>query len=232
MNNQKYVALIPLRAGSKGIPGKNIKSLRNKRLYEYCLDACYKSNLFFKIFISTDSVEIINIISEYTKRKKYNNVEIILRPPNLARDETSTEEVIMHTIKYLSLSKDDIFYLIQATNVFLRADDIKNSSKLMKSDCSIVSVTKEHRFIWSSRGEPLNYNPSERPRRQDWEGILFENGSFYCSTIKMILNSKCRISGNIKPFLMHSISKYEIDEPFEWDSVEAIVKYAQKIEYW
>ena len=69
------------------------------------MDACYKSNLFFKIFISTDSVEIKNIISEYIKRKKYNNVEIILRPPNLARDETSTEEVIMHTIKYLSLSK-------------------------------------------------------------------------------------------------------------------------------
>ena len=232
MKSQRFIALIPLRAGSKGIPGKNIKFLNKKRLYEYCLDACYEANLFSKIYISTDSIEIKNIISEYTKSKKYNNVEVILRPSNLARDETSTEEVILHTIEYLSLSKDSIFYLIQATNVFLRAEDIKNSSKLIESNCSLLSVTKEHRFIWSSQGEPLNYDPTNRPRRQDWEGVLFENGAFYCSTVEMILSSKCRISGNIKTFLMHPISKYEIDEPFEWDSVETVVRYANKKNYW
>ena len=68
----KKYAYIFVRSGSKGLPNKNLKKISGKSLTERSLDFALKSNLFEKVFLSTDSREIIDLY-----RKK--NIEII--PP-------------------------------------------------------------------------------------------------------------------------------------------------------
>ena len=63
---------------------------------------------------------------------------------------------------------------------------IKSSNKLD----SILSCVETKRFFWTKNGEPINYDYNSRPRRQDFEGILMENGAFYINTVANIKNYK------------------------------------------
>lgn len=62
----------------------------------------------------------------------------------------------------------------------------------MSQEC-VFAVRRSHEFRWQrdSNGKvaPLNLNPLKRPRRQDWEGELVENGMFYLATRDLIMNA-------------------------------------------
>ena len=72
-------------------------------------------------------------------------------------------------------------------------------------------------YKWGNR---LNYDPQNRPRRQDWDGYYIENGAFYISTRENILKSKCRVSGKIAFWETSQKTLYEIDEPSDWEVIE------------
>jgi N-acylneuraminate cytidylyltransferase len=62
-----------------------------------------------------------------------------------------------------------------------------------------------------------------RPRRQDFDGLLVENGAFYITSRQALLQSKCRISGAIKTIVMAPDSYMELDEPDDWMVVEKLL---------
>ena len=83
----KYVTLIPLRGGSKGIPRKNIKSVNGKPLFYYVVKASLSVGL--KTVVSTEDKEI-----KQKSLELFNTLEVIDRPEVYALDNSSTEEVI------------------------------------------------------------------------------------------------------------------------------------------
>ena len=87
----KYTAFIPLRGGSKSIPRKNIKNFCGRPLCFWTIEAALKSNVFDKVVVSTEDLEISNVVLEYFGA----SVLIDKRPSSLAKDETSTEDVII-----------------------------------------------------------------------------------------------------------------------------------------
>ena len=89
----KRLAIIPARSGSKRIKNKNIKSFLGKPLIEYSLDACIKSKLFSKIFVSSDEKKILEI----ARKKKI--IINTLRPKKLSSDKVTLISVIKHVIK-------------------------------------------------------------------------------------------------------------------------------------
>ena len=90
---KNIIALIPARSGSKGIKDKNIKYLGNKPLIGWAIEQCFKSKVFSKIYISTDSKKYSEIA------KKYGPVEIIMRPKKISKDKSTDYEMIKHAIK-------------------------------------------------------------------------------------------------------------------------------------
>ena len=72
---------------------------------------------------------------------------------------------------------------------------------------------------------PVNYDYRNRPRRQDFEGLIAENGACYINTVGNILHDKCRLSGKIAAYELPSYTSYEIDEPNDWIIVETLMKY-------
>jgi N-acylneuraminate cytidylyltransferase len=133
-------------------------------------------------------------------------------------------------LEYIERSKlkgTDNFILVQATNPFTTTEDIELALAQFKKNRlakSLLSVVRTKRFFWTTKNKPLNYNPMKRPRRQDYEGLLMENGAFYISAVKDITKSKNRLSKPIITYEMPEYSGFEIDEPDDWTIVEKFLK--------
>ena len=210
------IAIVPIRSGSKGIPNKNIKTLAGKPLVWWVLNSLEQSKIN-KIIVSTDP-EYKQIIKSF----KFSKLEIYNRNKKNSTDVSSTEDVLLETISNLKLV-DDIM-LVQATSPLTTFKDINEGIKLYNNYDSILSVVKQKRFIWNSEGKSLNYNYKLRPRRQDWNGYLVENGAFYINHSSNILRDKNRLSGKIGLYEMDEKTYYEIDSLDDWNIIENLIK--------
>jgi N-acylneuraminate cytidylyltransferase len=83
---------------------------------------------------------------------------------------------------------------------------------------------KTDRFFWYEDGTSMNYDYRNRPRRQNFTGMLMENGAFYINTIKNILESSNRLSGHIGVYEMPEYTATEIDEPDDWMILENLMR--------
>ena len=66
----------------------------------------------------------------------------------------------------------------------------------------------------------MNYDYRHRPRRQEFDGMLMENGAFYINTVGNIIASGNRLSGKIGIYEMPEYTAFEIDEPDDWEVME------------
>lgn len=226
MDNKEYVVFIPVRGGSKSIPGKNIKLINGRPLIYWVIDAVVCCADIKRIYISTDSKEIENTVIKYKSEEKKDSIFVIKRSRETATDFATTESAMLEFAK-----KNDFknIILLQATNPLVNSTHLSEAIKLhrTKKFDSIVSVVRQKRFIWKREGiygVPENYDFYNRPRRQDFDGFLVENGSFYITSKKRLLESRCRISGRIGMYEMDEDSYYEIDEPSDWKIVEELLR--------
>lgn len=216
----KAVGFIPLRKGSKGIPGKNKRKMLGRPLFCWVLTEAIFSKLD-EVVVFTDDTEIIEFIENQFKWSS--KVKAVLRPENTANDTASTEIAMLSYCESVNYNFD-IFCLLQATSPFTKAKDINiGLSKIKDGADSSLSVVKTHRFIWNHQGEPVNYDFENRPRRQDFDGLLVENGAIYCTKTEALKESENRISGAIVPFEMPEISYTEIDSEADWTIVENLL---------
>ena len=99
---------------------------------------------------------------------------------------------------------------------------------------SVLSVVKQKRFCWVMDQEgfakPDNYDIFHRPRRQEFDGYLVENGAFYITRRRNLLSSGNRISGNIRVYEMEESTYFEIDELSDWTIIERQLEARMKRE--
>ncbi len=218
----KYIVFIPARGGSKSIPLKNINNIAGKPLIFWTIEAAINCDKVDRVYLSTDSEQIIRVAKQI-KNKKF---EIVQRSSETATDLASTESAMLEFSN--SFSFENII-LIQPTSPLLTSKDIESAIiKYEDSNVdSLLSVVEQKRFMWDIRSDsfvkPLNYNPLNRPRRQDFNGFLVENGALYITGKNLLQETKSRISGNIACYKMPEETYYEIDEPSDWIIVERLL---------
>lgn len=217
--NENVIALIPLRGGSKGIPNKNIKSFAGKPLCYWVIEAAYKSKMFSKIIVSTDSEKITNIVHKM-------NLDIIVhnRPSEFATDISTTESVIKDCLNNFDC---DILYTIQATSPLTVANDFIKSYKVFKDEkCdSLLTGVVMKRFIWSLKdNRSVNYDYKKRPRRQDFiDDYIIENGAFYITKKDIFNTFNNRLGGKIGIYTMDDESLIEIDDITDFEKAESLM---------
>ena len=89
---------------------------------------------------------------------------------------------------------------------------------------SMLTCVRNKRFFWNADGTSFNYDFRHRPRRQEFDGMLMENGAFYINTVGNILQSGNRLSGKIGIFEMPEYTSFEIDEPDDWQIMESLMR--------
>ena len=119
----KPVCLIAARKNSKGVPNKNIKSFLGKPLISYAIKSSIKSKIFQSVVVSTENEQIAKISKSFGANVPFK------RPKNLAKDTSSMDDVILHTIQSLqSLGYDfDILVNRDCTAPFIKNSDILDS---------------------------------------------------------------------------------------------------------
>lgn len=216
------IAFIPVRGGSKSIPLKNIKLLAGKPLVYWTAKAANDSKCIDKVIIATDSPKIEQTVKTFNFPK----LEIYRRKAENAQDTSSTESVMLEYIEASNMADNDLFFLIQATSPMLKSEHIENLYEKLKkenADSAMTGVLTKH-FFWTKDGKPINYDYKNRPRRQDYEGIIQENGACYINSVKNIKRDKNRMSGKIAVYEMPEYTAYEIDEPDDFLIIENLMK--------
>jgi N-acylneuraminate cytidylyltransferase len=217
------VAFIPVRGGSKSIPLKNIKEIAGYPLVYWAVKAASDCNYIDFVYVATDS----SIIRETVEGFAIDRVRVIPRSKETATDTASTELAIL---EFASKYKFDNVVLIQATSPLLTSQDLDGGFALFNraNTDSVLSVVRQKRFNWEMDGngcaKPINYDVYNRPRRQDFDGYLVENGAFYITSRERLLETGNRVSGNIRAYEMDEASYFEIDEPSDWIIIEKLLQ--------
>ena len=212
-------ALILARGGSKGIPRKNIKPLNGVPLLVYNVKAALASAVFGRVVVSSDDDEILAVAVKAGAVPHR-------RSAASAADAASSEAGIFD---YVDAHPECLeCCLVQCTSPLTDANDfVAGYARFAaaKAD-SLVTVVRAHRFLWSQGADgtaaPRNYDPVRRPRRQDWDGELIENGAFYLFTTAALRASGSRLSGKIVAHEMAEETLAEIDTLTDWQIVEGL----------
>lgn len=216
------IAFIAVRGGSKSIPLKNIKSFCGKPLVCWNIEALEQCQDVDEIIVATDSDKIEDVVAS----QSYKKTKVYRRSAENACDTASTESVMLEYINYAKLPADDIFMLVQATSPLTETVHFTEALGMYGKGGydSILTCVRNYRFFWNADGTSMNYDYMNRPRRQNFDGMLMENGAFYINTVENILASCNRLSGKIGIYEMPEYTATEIDEPDDWIVLENLMR--------
>lgn len=224
------VAFIPVRGGSKSIPFKNIRPICGKPLVYWTVKAACECRYIDKVYVATDSDKIRDTVESFkvgSGSELFLKVGVIGRSAESAADTASTELAMLEFAEGYDFEN---IALIQATSPLLGAADLdKGFEEFAKPGTdSVMSFVRQKRFNWAYTkdgfAKPTNYDVYHRPRRQDFDGYLVENGAFYITSRADLLRTKNRVSGNIRAVEMDEDTFFEIDEPGDWTIIENLMK--------
>lgn len=137
--------------------------------------------------------------------------------------------MLLHAAKYL---KNDFDYivLLQPTSPMRFPKQINEAIELIinESGDSLLSVYQNDSFLWNKDGTSINYDYKNRPRRQDKKWEFAENGSIYITKKETLLKEMNRLGGKIITYLMPKWMSFEIDDYFDFELIEYLMKTKYK----
>lgn len=228
-NKPRILAIIPARAGSKRLPGKNIKELAGKPLIQWTMEAAKNSALLTEVIVSTDDERIVELAKSIDV-----NVPFV-RPQHLAQDKSSSIDVIKHAIDFLEKQGKvfDFIMLLQPTSPLRTSCHIDEAINLLnkKGADAVISVCPtEHSPLWSNTLDDSGKMDSfispeiKNTRSQDLPVHYRLNGALYITRItRLLAENTMFINDNIFAFKMTTESSVDIDERIDFTLAEAIM---------
>ncbi len=231
MMNNKVIAIIPARGGSKRIPNKNIKSFVGQPIISYSIKAAQAADLFDRIIVSTDSEEIAEVAKIYGSEVPF------IRPAELADDFTGTIPVLLHALNWLSEHgfATDYFCCIYATAPFIQPEHIIEGFNLLKkrNAATAFSVTTFPYPIFRALkiGEDgcieMFWPEHENSRSNDLPEAYHDAGQFYWGNTKRFLTEKKLFSSDSVPVILPRYLVQDIDTPEDWKTAEKMCSVLQ-----
>ena len=221
------LVVIPARAGSKGVPGKNIKALGGKPLIEYTINAAREIFDDNQIIVSTDSPQIIEIVEGMGLDVPF------IRPKYLATDIANTQDVLLHALEFAEGrgQKINAIVLLQPTSPFRTGDHIREALKLYKDSLNMVVSVKETEsnpyYVLKEENSNGYLIPSKKgnfTRRQDCPKVWELNGAIYVINKESLKNARMQDFVKIVKYEMDKYSSHDIDNMLDWYIAETILK--------
>tara|TARA_Y100001958_G_C21248089_1_gene580315 strand:- start:7325 stop:8011 length:687 start_codon:yes stop_codon:yes gene_type:complete len=222
----KSIAIIPARAGSKGIPRKNVRLINGKPLIEYTLDVAVSLESVSSVWVSSDDDKVLEIC------KKYNDVKVHKRPDSLAGDSSKVSDTVKDVIRY-EVEDFDAILLLQPTSPIRTKFQIENAIELFtknKNFSSLVSVcgmddTHPARMYWMEKDELKPIMPEyQHQRRQEIPLAWYRNGAIYIVRKDIFLSTNQIIVEPILGFEMPKSDLLNIDDPIDLDIANILMK--------
>ena len=174
-----------------------------------------------EVVVYTDDPRIRDYVQAHYGH--YGKVSVSDRGKDTATDEASTEAALLEFAQSIDFDFENIC-LLQATSPLTTSGDINRAlAKKAEGYDSVLSVVRTHRFSWDESGKPLNYDPKKRPRRQEFDGLLIENGALYLQSAEGLKAHQNRLGGSVGLIEMDPDSYQEIDDPHDWMQIEQLL---------
>lgn len=222
------IAIIPARAGSKRLPGKNIKLLAGKPMIAWTIEAALNSKIFDHVFVSTDGEEIAQVSKEYGAEVPF------LRPDELASDEATTNDVVTHLVEWFERKYNKnvgTITILQPTSPLRNTQHIIEAMQLMKdkSAKAIISVCELEYPIQfcnklGSDGSMKDFIKSENNKRtQDLERFYRVNGAIYIYTRCYVGFLNNIYSDGSYAYAMNRSCSLDIDSEYDFELAKFLI---------
>ncbi len=210
----KTLAIIPARKGSKGIPGKNKRIFMGKPLCAWAIECGLRT--CNRVVVSSDDPDILDIAESY-------GVEPIVRPDDLAQDDTPMLDVLRHVLA-VDQRKNDVIVLLQPTQPLREDARIKqalcllNVRKWYDSVVSILQIPPHMSPDYSCRIDSGLLSLPVKTRRQDCQPAYFRDGTVY--VFRDSLLRRGQMYGRAVPLLIPDDESCPIDTEDDWKRAE------------
>lgn len=220
----KIVALLPMKAHSERVQGKNFKNLVNKPLFRWILDTLIEIVEIDQVVINTDARDILY------KNGLVESDRILIRDrkPEICGDLVSMNLVLEDDILNVNA---DIYLMTHTTNPFLSSSSIRNCLKYFQEKPqfdSLFTVNKIQARFYREDLSPVNHDPKILIRTQNLEPWYEENSCLYIFTRDSFMKSKARIGSNPQMFVLPKLEGIDIDTPDDWTLADALATTIQR----
>jgi CMP-N,N'-diacetyllegionaminic acid synthase len=230
IDNCKILSIITARGGSKGLPGKNIRTFCGKPLIYWTIASAQGSRYIDDVFVSTDSEKIADIV-------RATGVDVpIFRPPELATDTAASIDVVLHALEWCEVQNSvsyDYVILLEPTSPLRKKNDIDKALVQLHahhSASTIVGVCRsesQHPAFQVKKDDdgylhPLT-NEYQAVRRQDISQSFFYEGSVYIAKVPALKKQKSFITKQTLGYEVEKWQSFEIDDAIDFMICELLM---------
>jgi CMP-N-acetylneuraminic acid synthetase len=224
MTKQKIVALLPMKANSERVKGKNFKIFNGKPLFRWTLDTLLAIEEIDQVIINTDAREIL----EENGLVETDRIVIRDRRLEICGDMVSMNLVIEDDVQNINA---DIYLMTHTTNPLMTSKTIARALKSFQEQKnignadSLFTVDKvQSRFYWKDC-RAVNHDPNNLIRTQDLEPWFEENSNLYIFTNQAFAVTNARIGSKPMMFETPKFESIDIDTPADWDFGVVVSEY-------
>ena len=231
----KAIAFIFARAGSKGLPGKNIRHLGGKPLIAWSIEHALAVKRIERVIVSTDSEEIAAVAREYGAEVPF------IRPAELARDNSPEWLAWRHALNYFRESTGalpEVMVSVPATAPLRHALDIENClDEYEKGDAEmVITVTEAHRSPYFNMvkanldGTVGLVNPSQSTiaRRQDAPVVYDMATVCYVANPEFVMTHNATFEGRVKAVQVPVERAIDIDTLLDFQIAECLLNIREQ----
>lgn len=226
-NDPNVIAFIPARAGSKGLPGKNIINLAGKPLIAHTIEQALASELIDRVIVSTDGEAIAAVARDF-------GAEVMMRPDALATDTAMPKDALRYHLEGIR-PVPDVIVLLQPTSPLRRVEDIDQCvTPVVQHACDSAATfvpSAQNPFqSWRETGdggvEPVVPGHDPWRPRQALPMTYRLNGAVYAVRTDVFLadSSQSFLPGRNHMVVMPSERSVDIDVKADLDRAEALMR--------
>ncbi len=215
-NKPRIVALLPMKAHSARVSGKNFRDFCGKPLFRWILDTLLSIEDIDEVIINTDARDTLAERGLVDASR----VRIRDRKAEICGDFVSMNLVLADDVANVDA---DIYLMTHTTNPLLKADTVRGALDAFRQaqaegrTDSLFTVDKVQTRFYRADCTPVNHDPDNLIRTQDLEPWFEENSNLYIFTRDSFAKTNARIG---KQPMMYESTKFEsidIDTPVDWD---------------
>lgn len=237
MSKPSIVALIPARAGSKRVQGKNIRNLAGHPLIGYTIHAACQAGVFSRIVVSTDSPEIGQISERYGAEIPF------LRPERLAGDLAPDFEWIEYTLRRMAESghRYDCFAILRPTSPFRTPETIRRAWQQFLNQDGIDSLRavekcKQHPGkMWLVDGMRMHPLLEKGPSNPPWHSspyqalppVYVQNASLEIAWSRVVWDTGTIAGTTLTPFHTVDYEGFDINDAKDWWYAEYLIQHGE-----
>ena len=221
---QRIVALLPMKANSERVKGKNFREFCGKSLFSWILDTLLEVEEIDQVIINTDARHILaeNGLTDSDR------VMIRDRKPEICGDLVSMNLVLADDVANVDA---DMYLMTHTTNPLMSADTVRGAIAAYRDAAaegkadSLFTVDKIQTRFYRADCSPVNHDPNNLVRTQDLEPWFEENSNLYIFTRDSFKKTDARIGEQPMMFESPAFESIDIDTPQDWDLAVVAAHY-------